>query len=122
MSHDDGCCKFRDALEDMVYQFAYRSGDNNRRWFTTGGLSALEHAFAVLGWDDPHYMEDGACEIAGCEQWATCVGAYPRSLAKPNLKEPSMVGFGFLCGQHMSKWNGPKAETAPDIGRLPASA
>jgi hypothetical protein len=117
MSHED-CCKYREALEDMVDQFAYRCSDGQRRWFTTGGLSALEHAFAVLGWDDPHYVEDGACEIAGCEQWSTCVGAYPRSLARPDAKaDTAMVGFGFLCSPHMSKWNGPKAESAPDLGR-----
>jgi len=43
--------KLRDALEDMCHQFGYEVGQTG---ITTGGLSALEHAFDVLGWDDPH--------------------------------------------------------------------
>jgi hypothetical protein len=45
----------REALEDMVGQFAYETGRLGE--ITTGGLSALEHAFSVLGWDDPHVLD-----------------------------------------------------------------
>jgi len=110
-----------EALVDMVYQFAYRGMQDNKRIFMTGGLSALEGAFYVLGWDDPHFVGDEhGCEIAGCERWSGCVGAYPRSLAKPGLESPSMIGFGFLCSEHSSTWNGPRAVLpAPaDLGRL----
>jgi hypothetical protein len=47
----------RKALKDMVWQFAYRSNDDKRKWLCTDGLSALEHAFAALGWGDPYYIE-----------------------------------------------------------------
>ena len=62
---------YREALEDMVDQFACRGSDGKRRWLWPGGLSALEHAFEALGWDNPHYVEDGACEIDGCGKWAS---------------------------------------------------
>ncbi len=109
---------YRDALEDMTWQFAHRCDDGKRRWLTTGGLSALEHAFETLGWDDPHYTEDAGCEIAGCAAFSTCVGAYPRSLAAENVKPREMIGFGHLCSPHYHKWNGREAATAPDLGRL----
>ena len=114
--------RLKDALEDMVYQFGYRSVIGGKRCFTTGGLSALENAFEALGWDEGHVVEDGGCEIEGCNEWATCVAAYPRSLARKDL-EPKMIGFGFLCGLHYGKWNGRAPESAPDdLGRLPNTA
>lgn len=109
--------RLRDALEDMVWQFAHRGNNKRRRWLTTGGLSALEYAFDVLGWDDPHYTTEGACEIKGCANWATCVAAYPRSRAKPTIRPRSKIGFGFLCGEHDRQWNGRDAEPASDLGR-----
>lgn len=119
MAHADDCCKYKDALEDMVDQFSHRSNDDKRRWMTTGGLSALEHAFAGLGWDDPHYVEHGGCEIDGCVKWSTCVGPYPRSLAREDVgKDRKMVGFGFLCGDHYRRWSGNNPEAASDLGRL----
>lgn len=44
-----------DALIGMVQQFAFRT-DKGALW--TGGLSALEEAFEVLDWEDPH--EEGS--------------------------------------------------------------
>jgi hypothetical protein len=42
-----------DALKDMVWQFAYRGVKSGKENIHTGGLSALELAFDVLGWVDP---------------------------------------------------------------------
>ncbi len=50
--------QWKDALEDMVEQFAYSGTDHGKPCLSTGGLSALEHAFGVLGWDDPHVVEE----------------------------------------------------------------
>ena len=51
-----------DALDDMVGQFAYRRLRRRGKWhqlvMMTGGLSALEHAFDVLGWKDPHIVRN----------------------------------------------------------------
>ena len=109
---------YREALEDMCFQFAYRGMQGEQRILHAGGLSALEYAFRTLGWENPHVVLDNACEIAGCEQWCSCVGAYPRSQGKANL-DPTLIGFGFLCSTHYSTWNGPKHRTdASDIGRV----
>jgi hypothetical protein len=56
--------KIREALLDMVNQFAYSSPSKEKSTgdpfkdaakdsLSTGGLSALEYAFDVLGLDDP---------------------------------------------------------------------
>lgn len=61
--------KYKEALEDMVWQFRHRGTKNNQPVIYTGGLSALEGAFEALGWDDPHYLPDAegyCCEIEGC--------------------------------------------------------
>jgi hypothetical protein len=65
---------YKEALEDMVWQFGYRGVKNNKPVIHTGGLSALESAFEVLGWDDPHYLpEEGyTCEVVGCVEPDTC--------------------------------------------------
>lgn len=44
----------REALVGMVLQFAHRGQCDGYTVLGTGGLSALERAFAALGWDDPH--------------------------------------------------------------------
>jgi len=66
--------KALEALQDMVFQFGYRGTKNNKPIIWTGGLSALEYAFDVLGWDDPHYLpEEGyTCEVVGCMEEDTC--------------------------------------------------
>lgn len=46
------------ALESMVWQFAYRGVKDSKLALFTGGLSALEEAFSALGWDNPHVVED----------------------------------------------------------------
>lgn len=60
--------QLREALEDMVYQFGYRSVIKGKPAIHSGGLSALEVAFEALGWDDPYIIpeENNTCEIDGC--------------------------------------------------------
>lgn len=47
--------KYKEALEDMVNQFAYKFDGKGKTppSIGTGGLSALEYAFWALGWEDP---------------------------------------------------------------------
>lgn len=80
----------REALESMVWQFAYRTVARGRLALTTGCLSALEEAFEVLGWDDPHFShecDEQCCQHPGCLTWATC-GA------------PTPDGYKRLCCEH----------------------
>lgn len=62
----------RDALEDMCYQFAYDGTRDGGPTLTTGGLSALEGAFRLLGWEDPHPIPHARCDEPGCPQRAAC--------------------------------------------------
>lgn len=67
--------KYKEALEDMVWQFGYRGVKNGKPIIWTGGLSALEGAFEALGWEDPHYLPDAegyCCEIEGCVEPDIC--------------------------------------------------
>ncbi len=64
--------ELRDALIDMVEQFAFEGQKDGLPALWTGGLSALEHAFGVLGWDDPYPALDRKCEIPECNQFASC--------------------------------------------------
>ncbi len=62
------------ALATMVWQFGHRGTKNEKPIMWTGGLSALEEAFEVLGWDDPHYLpiqEGYCCEVEGCVEQDT---------------------------------------------------
>jgi hypothetical protein len=76
-----------DALDDMVRQFAYTGGGTR----TTGGLSALEHAFDVLGLDDPHPLApEEMCDEPGCKEEITC-------------GTPTPTGYRRTCGKHLPK-------------------
>jgi len=77
-----------EALEDMVYQFAYWAPGVGG--FTTGGLSALEGAFELLGWTDPHVAPEVQCDEPGCLQRATC-------------GSPTENGYRRTCGEHCPK-------------------
>jgi hypothetical protein len=79
--------EWKETTLDLVEQFTFRSHDHRRKWMTTGGLSALEGAFAMLGWDDPHYVKEGGCEHPGCKAWDTC-------------GTPTDAGYKRLCGEH----------------------
>jgi hypothetical protein len=62
--------RLREALEGMCYQFA---GWNDRKGgLTTDYLFALEDAFDVLGWDDPHPAPRLCCDEPGCKERSTC--------------------------------------------------
>ncbi len=66
---------YKEALEEMVWQFGYRGVKNKLPVIHTGGLGALESAFEALGWEDPHYLPDAegyCCEIEGCVEPDTC--------------------------------------------------
>lgn len=80
----------RNALEDMVWQFAYRNDGQGKKppVLFTGGLSALEHAFSVLGWPDPKPCPDASCDIEACQRW-------------PHSGNPMPDGdYWNLCSQH----------------------
>lgn len=62
--------ELRRALEEMVWQFAFRTVVKGRAALSNGGLSALEDAFDVLGWPDPYFPVDPpVCDIEGCPDW-----------------------------------------------------
>jgi hypothetical protein len=75
--------ELKEALEDMCYQFAgWAKGG-----YTTNGLSALEGAFAVLGWDDPMVCKEAQCDEPGCTEQRTC-------------GFPTDKGYRNTCGKH----------------------
>ena len=82
--------ELQDALEGMVLQFAYPS-DNPPR-ISTGGLSALEYAFKVLGWPDPKLTPEYCCQYGRCKRVATC-------------GTPTKKGYKRVCGEHFRKLN-----------------
>ena len=80
----------RETIEDLALQFGYQTTKNGVPVLTAGGLSALEGAFAVLGWDDPRPMPEAACQADGCGAWATC-------------GTPTPNGYKRLCGKHYAE-------------------
>lgn len=61
--------KLRASLEGMCRQFAFWSSTGGHM---TGGLSVLENAFDLLGWDDPHICPEAQCDEPGCKEQITC--------------------------------------------------
>lgn len=62
--------KLRDCVEELARQFGgWHSGKGG---YTTNGLSALEFAFEVLGWDDPHIDKKSRCDEPGCKKQINC--------------------------------------------------
>lgn len=62
----------REALADMAWQFGYRTTISGAAALHTGGVSALERAFALLGWDDPYMAPDSSqCDINNCHDWSS---------------------------------------------------
>jgi len=81
-----------EALEDMVWQFAYRSSRGKRAVLHTGGLSALEGAFDALGWPDPKVVTDDTgclCDVKGC-----CGFIVAQGCAWPD------TGYWCVCADH----------------------
>ena len=60
--------ELREALIDMVNQFAYRGTYEGRKNLHTGGMSALEGAFSALGISDPITVEDFEAAIKNTER------------------------------------------------------
>ena len=83
----------KEALEDMVYQFGYRTIHNNKPCISTGGLSALEEAFSALGWSDPYILpeEGNTCEIKGCMYHSTAGMPWEDMYLRLCHKHTSMV-------------------------------
>jgi hypothetical protein len=78
----------RDALEDMVWQFANRTTWRGWPAISTGGLSALEGAFDVLGWDDPRTVRGMTCQTKGCRKWR-------------EGSANTAAGYKWLCSDHL---------------------
>jgi hypothetical protein len=79
--------EMREFARDVAYQFGYYCQNGGRLHITHGGLSTLEQAFDILGWDDPHPVPECECEIDGCHEHATR-GA------------PTADGYKRMCGRH----------------------
>lgn len=88
-----------EALEDMCWQFAYKSVVGGKRVLATGGLSALEHAFEELDWKNPHVATDApGCDAEGCENWITS-------------GTPAADGrYRHFCSVHLGEWKRVNAE------------
>jgi len=88
--------KYKEALEDMVWQFGHKDVEDKKSIIWTGGLSALEQAFKALSWDDPHYVEDydgGICDVDGCAGWVVAQGGMWQE-----------TGYWCLCGKHSQSY------------------
>ena len=75
--------------EDVVCQFGYYIQYNGRLHLTAGGLSTLEWAFSILGWEDPKPFPEGECEWDSCHEHATC-------------GTPTPDGYKRVCGKHFA--------------------
>ena len=80
----------REFAEDVAYQFGYYCQNGGRLHITHGGLSTLEQAFDILGWENPHPVPEFECEVEGCYEHATC-GALTDD------------GYKRMCGRHYFK-------------------
>lgn len=78
----------REALESMVYQFGY--WNDSAGGFTAGGLSALEYAFEVLGWEDPRPAPEVRCDEPGC-------------MHQISMGTPTPQGYRRTCFDHRPK-------------------
>jgi len=73
-----------DVILALMYAFAERGMKKGMPTLATGGDPALQRAFEVLEWQDPHWVNhDGPliCEIADCYQW----GVGPAKWGKAQL-------------------------------------
>jgi hypothetical protein len=77
----------REFAEDVACQFGYYCQNGGRLHITHGGLSTLEWAFDILGWENPHPVPEYECEIDGCHEHATC-------------GTPTADGYKRVCGRH----------------------
>ena len=83
----------KEFAEDVVYQFGYCCQNGGRLHITNGGLSTLEWAFNILGWENPRPVPECECQIEGCHEHATC-------------GTPTADGYKRVCGKHFAKMDG----------------
>lgn len=83
----------KEFAEDVAYQFGYYCQNNGRLHIYHGGLSTLEWAFDILGWDALHPVPEYECEIDGCHEHATC-------------GTPTADGYKRVCGKHFRETEG----------------
>lgn len=84
--------EYKEALEEMVWQFAHRGVKGRKSVMHTGGLSALESAFEALGWSDPKFFDDMdgvICDAKRCPEWVVAQGGMWRE-----------TGYWCLCSKH----------------------
>ncbi len=82
--------EMREFAEDVAHQFGYYCQNGGRLHITHGGLSTLEWAFDILGWENPHPVPEFECEVEGCHEHATC-------------GTPTADGYKRMCGRHYHK-------------------
>ena len=85
--------------EDVAYQFGYYFPIKDILYISTGGLSTLEWAFRILGWNDPHPVPECECEVPGCHEHATC-------------GTPTKDGYKRVCGKHFVELTREEADAA----------
>ena len=79
--------EIKEFAEDVAYQFGYYFPIKDILYISTGGLSTLEWAFRILGWNDPHPVPECECEVPGCHEHANC-------------GTPTKDGYKRVCGKH----------------------
>ena len=94
--------EMRQFAQDVAYQFGYYCQYKGRLHIGHGGLSTLEWAFDILGWDSFHPVPECECEIDGCHEHATC----------GTLTED---GYKFMCGKHYRERNDNENRRNPSV-------
>ena len=89
--------EIKEFAEDVAYQFGYYFPIKDMLYISTGGLSTLERAFDILGWNDPHPVPECECEVPGCHEHANC-------------GNPTKDGYKRLCGKHFAELHRGEAE------------
>lgn len=80
-----------EIIANLCRQFAFRRDDP--AGISTGGMSALEDAFAYLGWTNPHPLPEDECQVDGCHAFADC--------GTPTEDG----GYKRVCGKHFTEIN-----------------
>ena len=91
--------EIKEFAEDVAYQFGYYFPIKDMLYISTGGLSTLERAFDILGWNDPHPVPECECEVPGCHERANC-------------GTPTKDGYKRVCGKHFAELTREEAEAA----------
>ena len=91
--------EIKEFAEDVAYQFGYYLPIKDILYISTCGLSTLERAFDILGWNDPHPAPECECEVPGCHEHANC-------------GTPTKDGYKRVCGKHFAELTREEAEAA----------